>query len=132
MISRYDAYNDLDLKDIELSAIQSRAKAEIENHLKEKDIALLHGITGSGKTLIYLKLMEEAMSKGHQVLFLVPEIALTTQLVQRMAAYFGNEVSVYHSSMMMSFKSLKGRKTLGLAPMTNGLPFFISCHRSIL
>ena len=125
VISRYDAYNDLDLKDIELSAIQSRAKAEIENHLKEKDITLLHGITGSGKTLIYLKLMEEAMSKGHQVLFLVPEIALTTQLVQRMAAYFGNEVSVYHSSIGSNHKIDLWHE------IKNGKPLVIGARSSV-
>ena len=92
------------MKAIELSPIQLKAKAEITSILSDKNIVLLHGITGSGKTLIYLKLIEETISKGGQVLFLVPEIALTMQLVQRMAVYFGKTASIYHSSIGSNHK----------------------------
>jgi primosomal protein N' (replication factor Y) len=60
-------------------------------------VNLLHGVTASGKTEIYIKLLEQYIKAGKQVLFLLPEIALTTQLVQRLTAYFGNEVAVFHS-----------------------------------
>ena len=58
---------------------------------------MLHGVTSSGKTEIYIKLIEEYLVRKEQVLFLLPEIALTTQLVQRLTAYFGNQISVFHS-----------------------------------
>jgi primosomal protein N' (replication factor Y) len=81
----------------ELSPVQQRAKDEITQAFETKDTVLLHGITGSGKTEIYIKLIEQAIEKGKQVLFLVPEIALTTQLIQRLNAYFGKLIGVYHS-----------------------------------
>jgi primosomal protein N' (replication factor Y) len=65
--------------------------------LNQFEVNLLHGITASGKTEIYIKLLEHYVQQGKQVLFLLPEIALTTQLVQRLTAYFGNEVAVFHS-----------------------------------
>ncbi len=60
-------------------------------------MVLLHGVTSSGKTEIYVKLIREALEKGEQVLFLLPEIALTTQLISRLKKYFGDQVGVYHS-----------------------------------
>ncbi|HEX8515565.1 MAG TPA: primosomal protein N' [Bacteroidia bacterium] len=63
----------------------------------KKDVVLLHGVTSSGKTEIYVKLIEEAISKGRQVLYLLPEIALTTQIINRLKKYFGESVGVYHS-----------------------------------
>jgi primosomal protein N' (replication factor Y) (superfamily II helicase) len=64
---------------------------------QEKDVVLLHGITGSGKTEIYIKLIQEALSNGDQVLYLLPEIALTTQIVMRLKKIFGEQVGIYHS-----------------------------------
>ncbi|HRG38885.1 MAG TPA: primosomal protein N' [Bacteroidia bacterium] len=63
----------------------------------EKDVVLLHGVTSSGKTEIYVKLIEQAISKGKQVLYLLPEIALTAQIINRLQKYFGDVVGVYHS-----------------------------------
>lgn len=80
-----------------LSEPQQRAFDQIEASFIENDITLLHGVTASGKTEIYIKLIEEQVNKDKQVLFLLPEIALTTQLVQRLVAYFGNQVAVFHS-----------------------------------
>lgn len=80
-----------------LSAPQQKAFDQIEESFIENDITLLHGVTASGKTEIYIKLIEEQINKDKQVLFLLPEIALTTQLVQRLVAYFGNQVAVFHS-----------------------------------
>lgn len=62
-----------------------------------KDVVLLHGVTSSGKTEIYVKLIEETIAKGKQVLYLLPEIALTTQIISRLRKYFGEAVGVYHS-----------------------------------
>lgn len=80
-----------------LSADQIRALGEINVHLAEKDVVLIHGVTSSGKTEVYVKLIEETIKKGKQVLFLLPEIALTTQLIQRISYYFPGMVGVYHS-----------------------------------
>jgi primosomal protein N' (replication factor Y) len=63
----------------------------------EKDVVLLHGVTSSGKTEIYVKLIEQVLAQGKQVLYLLPEIALTTQIINRLRKYFGNVVGVYHS-----------------------------------
>ncbi|HEY0031425.1 MAG TPA: primosomal protein N' [Bacteroidia bacterium] len=63
----------------------------------QKDVVLLHGVTSSGKTEIYVKLIEQAIAEGKQVLYLLPEIALTTQIISRLRKYFGDTVGVYHS-----------------------------------
>ncbi len=81
----------------ELTPPQKIALKEIKETLLKYDATLLHGVTGSGKTEIYAALIEEAINNGQQVLYLVPEIALTTQLTTRMRAYFGDKAGVYHS-----------------------------------
>jgi primosomal protein N' (replication factor Y) len=80
-----------------LSDPQGEAKLAIETHWKTKDIVLLHGITSSGKTEVYMHLIAQQLAKGKQVLFLVPEIGLTTQLMQRLHTFFGKQLVVYHS-----------------------------------
>lgn len=80
-----------------LSPKQLQAFEEIKTSFTQKEVTLLHGITSSGKTEIYIKLIEEYIATGKQVLYLLPEIALTTQLVVRLTAYFGNQVAVFHS-----------------------------------
>ena len=82
-----------------LSPAQSKAFDEIKNGLSERRVALLHGVTSSGKTEIYTHCIEERLSRGEDVLFLVPEISLTTQLVERMRSLFGESVTVYHSKL---------------------------------
>jgi primosomal protein N' (replication factor Y) len=80
-----------------LSAAQQKAYDVILERFEQFDVTLFHGVTASGKTEIYIKLMESFIAANKQVLFLLPEIALTTQLVQRLTAYFGNQVAVFHS-----------------------------------
>lgn len=82
---------------LKLSAPQDLAFNSIKESLSKKEVCLLHGVTASGKTEIYIKLIEEYLAKGKQVLYLLPEIALTTQLVGRLRAHFGNKVAVFHS-----------------------------------
>jgi primosomal protein N' (replication factor Y) len=81
----------------ELTETQERALVEIESSFKEHDVTLLHGVTSSGKTELYVRLIEKLINKGKQVLYMLPEIALTTQLISRLQYYFGNKISVYHS-----------------------------------
>lgn len=90
-------FNDASQDIIELSDEQSKALWEIEQHFNEKDVVLLQGVTASGKTEVYIKLIEKYIAQEGQVLFLVPEIGLSTQLVNRLTNYFGNQVAVYHS-----------------------------------
>lgn len=80
-----------------LSEKQEEARNAILKHFEEKDIALLHGVTGSGKTEIYIDLIKRALDGGSQALLLIPEIALTTQIVHRLKKIFGAEMGVYHS-----------------------------------
>ena len=80
-----------------LDSQQSIAIAEIRESWREKNVTLLHGVTSSGKTEVYIHLIEEVLQQGKQVLYLVPEIALTTQLTDRLQAVFGDKLVVYHS-----------------------------------
>jgi primosomal protein N' (replication factor Y) (superfamily II helicase) len=82
---------------LNLSEVQQLALHQIQESFINKDVSLLHGVTSSGKTEIYIKLIESYLESNKQVLYLLPEIALTTQLVTRLTAYFGNKVSVFHS-----------------------------------
>jgi len=86
----------------ELSEGQQKVKAAIESGLEEKGKVLLHGVTGSGKTEVYIRIMERYLEEGKKILYLVPEIALTTQLVQRLQKHFGSQVAVYHSHYSQS------------------------------
>jgi primosomal protein N' (replication factor Y) len=96
-ISRIQAAQNNTLKFPELSQGQQDAFSSIQNQLLTKETVLLHGITGSGKTEIYIHLIKQALEKGKQILFLIPEIALTTQLIERLTVYFGKQIGVYHS-----------------------------------
>ncbi len=80
-----------------LSDEQQRAYKEIHQSFREKNITLLHGVTSSGKTSIYMHLIKDALELGQQALYLVPEIALTTQLTRRLKAVFGDRLLIYHS-----------------------------------
>ncbi len=95
-ISRF-ADDDLPVTPIQLTEGQEAAKKSILTGFEQKNTTLLHGITGSGKTEIYISLIEDALAGGAQVLYLLPEIALTTQIVTRLKKVFGNKVGIYHS-----------------------------------
>lgn len=90
-------FNEASSDAIQLTDEQSKALWEIEQQLKEKEVVLLHGVTASGKTEVYIKLIEKYVAQAGQVLFLLPEVGISAQLVQRLTAYFGNQVAVYHS-----------------------------------
>ena len=86
-----------DVSSISLMDFQQKAYDEIHKAFEEKDVVLLHGVTSSGKTEIYIKYIQEMLDQGKQVLYLLPEIALTTQTISRLKKYFGEKVGVYHS-----------------------------------
>ena len=81
----------------QLTGVQEKAYQEIIGQFTKKDIVLLHGVTSSGKTEIYTRLIQNELDNRHQVLYLVPEIALTTQLTQRLQKVFGDRLLIYHS-----------------------------------
>ena len=80
-----------------LSTSQQAAFEEIKHQFESKQTVLLHGVTGSGKTEIYIQMIREVLDSGSQVLLLLPEIALTTQIVTRLKKVFGSQMGVYHS-----------------------------------
>lgn len=120
---------------IDLTAVQQKAYNEIENSFASKSVTLLHGVTSSGKTEIYIKLISKMLDEGRQVLYLLPEIALTSQIINRLQKYFGNDVGVYHSKYnenerveiwqhvagtgTQSFKLLLGARSAMFLPFSN-------------
>lgn len=93
----HDVDESSDPHTIEFNTHQVNAIVSIKESLSEKDVALLHGVTSSGKTEVYIHLIQEQLDKGKQVLYLLPEIALTTQIINRLRRYFGKRVGIYHS-----------------------------------
>jgi len=97
-ISRFKSYDITEkTSGIILSDKQTECFDTIKKEFESKNVVLLHGVTSSGKTEIYIKLIEEVISKGKQVLYLLPEIALTTHVINRLRKYFGKKIGVYHS-----------------------------------
>ncbi len=89
--------NDKMVANITFNAEQRQAFDAIKLAFDEKKVCLLHGVTSSGKTEVFIKLINEVLQDQKQVLYLLPEIALTAQLIHRMQSYFGNQVAIYHS-----------------------------------
>ena len=87
----------VDVDSIELTPAQQNAYNQVKTGFEEQKPVLLHGVTSSGKTEIYIKLIQEAINEGKQVLYLLPEIALTAQIINRLKQYFGDRLGVYHS-----------------------------------
>ena len=81
----------------DLSESQLNALDQVQSQLKYKDVILLEGVTSSGKTEIYIKIIEDYLNKEMQVLYLLPEISLTTQIIQKLKIHFGDKISVFHS-----------------------------------
>lgn len=99
-----------------LSEHQSKALGQIKASWQQHDVCLLHGVTSSGKTEVYIHLINEAVTDGKQVLYLLPEIVLTTQLVERLKRVFGNRLGVYHSKYSDAERVEVWQKQLSDAP----------------
>ena len=87
---------------VELNSLnndQKKALIQIKSSFAQKKVCLLHGVTSSGKTEIYIHLIQEHINNGNQVLYLLPEISLSTQIINRLRKHFGNKVGIYHSRM---------------------------------
>lgn len=96
-VSRIDEGNQTIQDEFKLSFSQQKALDEIKESYATKQVVLLHGVTSSGKTELYIRLIAEEIEKGKQVLYLLPEIALTSQIINRLRRIFGARVAVYHS-----------------------------------
>ncbi|MBU2902440.1 replication restart helicase PriA [Maribacter dokdonensis] len=92
----YEGEND-NSESKDLNEYQEAALADIKSSFEAGKVTLLKGVTSSGKTEVYVKLIEECLEKGLQALYLLPEIALTTQLISRLQEYFGEKIAIYHS-----------------------------------
>ncbi|MCX6306127.1 MAG: primosomal protein N' [Bacteroidetes bacterium] len=102
LVSRFEPAGEASDSDlIELTEGQQEALSKTRKLFETKDVVLLHGVTSSGKTELYIKLIREVIDQGKQVLFMLPEIALTTQIISRLRKYFGDRVGVYHSRFNM-------------------------------
>lgn len=96
-VSRLEQYEDKEKATKQLNPYQKKALEEIATSFEQQRVVLFYGVTSSGKTEVYTKLIEQELAAGKHVMYLVPEIALTTQLIQRLKVYFGEKVLVYHS-----------------------------------
>ena len=124
-VSRLKEYKALtDVNSIVLTEKQQEAYDAIHQGFDEEKPVLLHGVTASGKTEIYIKLIQETLDEGRQVLYLLPEIALTEQIINRLKKYFGDRVGVYHSrydnnerveiwQQVMNFRSQRVNESTG-------------------
>ena len=96
----------------ELNVAQENALKQVQSEFLEKDVVLLYGETSSGKTQIYIRLIEQMLLLEKQTLYLLPEIALTTQVIERLREYFGNKVGIYHSKFNDSERAEVWQKVL--------------------
>lgn len=98
-VSRLGSYEEETVDAKTLSDQQTEAIRQTSAEFEKHDVVLLHGVTGSGKTRVYVELIQEVISQGRQVLYLLPEIALTTQITSRLQQLFGDDIAVYHSRL---------------------------------
>jgi len=117
-VSRFNGVDNANGELKKLSDNQEEAYLHIRSALNEKNTVLLHGVTSSGKTEIYIHLINDALARGEKVLYLLPEIALTTQIISRLKYYFGNMVGIYHSGLSDNEKAevyerISGNSSLG-------------------
>lgn len=115
-IGRLDKMVAATIESNELNDAQRRAFNGIMNGFTQKSVCLLHGVTSSGKTEIYIHLIQEVLKTGKQVLYLLPEIALTTQITERLKRVFGNRMGVYHSKFPDAERVEVWQKQLGEEP----------------
>ena len=101
-IERNDNKQEHFSKTNDLSESQLNALNQVQSQLKDKDVILLEGVTSSGKTEIYMKIIEDYLDKEMQVLYLLPEISLTTQIIQKLKIHFGDKISVFHSRFSLN------------------------------
>ncbi|ERJ61048.1 replication restart helicase PriA [Sphingobacterium paucimobilis] len=97
VVSRFEGVDMQMTKEFDFSNDQKYAFDEIGSLFRQKDVVLLHGVTASGKTQLYIRLIEEMLAGGKNALYLLPEIALTAQITERLRLHFGNQLGVYHS-----------------------------------
>jgi primosomal protein N' (replication factor Y) (superfamily II helicase) len=126
IVPRFDFGEEQETSAIALSDDQTRALNEIIESFKSNQTTLLHGITGSGKTEIYINLIRKALESETQVLYLLPEIALTTQIVHRLKKVFGSSMGVYHSKF-----SDNERVEVWNGVLTGKLKFVVGVRSSI-
>jgi len=113
-----------------LSEVQATAYKSIKDHFEHNDVVLLHGVTSSGKTEIYIHLIEEQLKLGKQVLYMLPEIALTTQIIIRLKRHFGSVTGVYHSRFSDSEKVEIWKKVAENDPV-NGYRLILGVRSSL-
>ncbi len=124
-ISRIAKHEDDLLVAGELSEHQVTALSDIKEQFEKQNVVLLHGVTGSGKTRIYIEMMKEVIAKGGQVLYLLPEIALTTQMISRLKKVFGDDIVVSHSRLNNN-QRVDIWKAVG-----NGMPVVLGARSSV-
>lgn len=100
-VSRFSETNENIFKDFDLSPVQSKSLMQIEREFTSKKPVLLHGVTSGGKTEVYIRLIEKRLKQRKSVLYLLPEIALTSQIIERLRKYFGARIGIYHSKYSM-------------------------------
>ena len=123
-VSRLEHFEaEKDSSSIELNPIQETAIQTITSGFSEKEVFLLHGVTSSGKTEIYVRLIAATLAAGKQVLYLLPEIALTTQIINRLRKFFGSIVGVYHSRFNENERTEIWNSVI--APASEGNPYRI-------
>ncbi len=119
--SRVGGYDD-ELSDAQiLTEQQAQAIKNITNCFESHNVTLLHGVTGSGKTRVYLELINEAILRGEQVLYLLPEIALSTQIIMRLQKVFGDNIAIYHSRVNGHERVELWQQTLAGKPVILGV-----------
>jgi primosomal protein N' (replication factor Y) (superfamily II helicase) len=123
LVSRIDEGSESIQSEFKLSINQKKALVQIKESFTTKQVTLLHGVTSSGKTELYIRLIAEELEKGHQVLYLLPEIALTSQIINRLRRIFGARVAVYHSKFSDSQRVEVYKGVLNDEPKT-GQPVF--------
>lgn len=115
-VGRLPKFDGETVKPFVLSDAQQTALEGIRESFRSRNVCLLHGVTSCGKTEIYIHLIEECLKNGRQVLYLLPEIALTTQIMHRLARVFGDSMCVYHSGCPDSIRAEVWRRQAGHEP----------------